>query len=432
MSSQHRVAILGGNRIPFARHNTAYAEASNQEMLSAALQGLVTRFGLEGQRIGEVVAGAVLKHSRDTNLAREAVLSTTLAPDTPAYDVQQACATSLQACWAVAGKIATGQIEVGMGAGVDSASDAPVAVNERFRHWLLRLGRARSTGQRLRGLLGWRPGMLKPSLPAVKEARTGLSMGEHCEQMVQHWGIPRAEQDALALASHQHAARAYEQGFHAGLISPYRGLARDNILRPDSTLEQLARLPPAFDRHSGRGSLTAANSTPLTDGAASVLLASETWAQARGLTPLAWWVDAESAAVRYFGEQPEGLLMAPVVAVPRLLARHGLRLQDFDYYEIHEAFAGQVLCTLKAWEDVDYCRSRLGLHDALGAIDRARLNVNGSSLGYGHPFAATGARIVAAAARQLALHRERTGQSARCLVSICAAGGLGTVAILEG
>jgi acetyl-CoA C-acetyltransferase len=427
-----RVAILGGSRIPFARHNTAYVDASNVQMYAAALDGLAARFGLVGQRVDEVVGGAVLKHSRDANVAREALLSSSLAADTPAYDVQQACATSLQASWNLCNKIATGQIDVGIAGGVDSASDAPVSLNERLRLLLLKLRRAKGGLARIKILAGIRPSMLIPAVPSVHEARTGLSMGEHCEIMVKQWSISREAQDQLALASHQNSARAYAEGFHEDLLTPFRGLVRDNNLRGDSTLEQLAALKPAFDKSSGRGTLTAGNSTPLTDGAACVLLASPAWAQDRGFTPLAYFVDAQSAAVRYFGPAPEGLLMAPAYAVPRLLQRHGLTLQDFDYYEIHEAFAGQVLCTLKAWEDPAYCRDQLGLSDALGAIDRSKLNVNGSSLGYGHPFAATGARIVAAAAKQLYLHRQRTGQSARCLISICAAGGLGTVAILEG
>jgi acetyl-CoA C-acetyltransferase len=426
-----RVAILGGSRIPFARHNTAYVDASNIQMLAAALDGVAQRFGLSGQRLDEVVGGAVLKHSRDANVAREALLSSSLSPDTPAYDVQQACATSLQACWLLGNKIALGQIEVGIAGGVDSASDAPVSLNERLRGLLLRLRRARSTWEKLRVVASLRPSMLLPSVPSVNEARTGLSMGEHCEIMVKHWGISRQAQDELALRSHHNAARAYAEGFQDDLLTPFRGLQRDNNLRADTTLEKLAALKPAFDKQSGAGTLTAGNSTPLTDGAACVLLSSEDWAQRHGHSPLAWLIDAESAAVRYFGAQAEGLLMAPAYAVPRLLARHGLRLQDFDYYEIHEAFAGQVLCTLKAWEDPEYCRAQLGLPDALGAIDRDKLNVNGSSLGYGHPFAATGARIVAAAAKQLQRHRQRTGTSARCLISICAAGGLGTAAILQ-
>lgn len=432
MSARTPVALMGGKRIPFARHNTAYATLSNLDMLTTALRGLVEQFELRDQRLGQVIAGAVLKHSRDFNLSREAALFSGLSAQTPACDVQQACATSLEAAIMVGNKIGMGQIEVGIAAGVDSASDAPLALGERLRQRLLALRRAKGLWARLRILASLRPSMLAPAVPEVSERRTGLSMGQHCEQMVQHWGISRAAQDELALASHRNAVQAWETGFYDELVLPCAGLTRDNNLRANSTLEQLARLPPAFDRSSGRGTLTAANSTPLTDGAAAVLLASPTWAQQRGLTPQAWLVDAETAAVDYFGEQAEGLLMAPAYAVPRLLARHGLTLQDFDFYEIHEAFAGQVLCTLAAWEDPDYCRQRLGLDDALGSIDRSRLNVNGGSLGIGHPFAATGARILAGAARQLAQLRERTGQRGRCLVSICAAGGIGTVALLEG
>ena len=431
MTSLKRVAVIGGSRIPFARQNTAYADKSNIDMLSAAVAGVVDRYQLRGERIGEVAGGAVLKHSRDSNITREAALNSGLSPKTPAYDVQQACATSLETTVLVGNKIATGQIEVGIAGGVDSASDAPIALNEQLRRLLLKFRRAKGRRARLSLLAELRPQMLAPSVPSINETRTGLSMGEHCELMVKEWNISREAQDALALASHLNAAQAYERGFFDDLIVPFAGLSRDNNLRADSTLEKLARLKPAFDKTSGRGTLTAGNSTPLTDGAAAVLLASEDWAQAHGHTPQAWLVDAETAAVEYFGPKAEGLLMAPTYAVPRLLARHGLRLQDFDYYEIHEAFAGQVLCTLAAWESQDYCRDKLGLDHALGSIDRSKLNVNGSSVGLGHPFAATGARIVASAAKQLAAHRADTGKSARTLISICAAGGLGIVAILE-
>lgn len=432
MKTARKIAILGGARIPFARQNTAYAEASNIDMLTAALAGVVERFGLQGQRIGEVAGGAVLKHSRDANLSREAALSCGLSPQTPAYDLQQACATSLEACILVGNKIAMGQIEAGIAGGVDSASDAPIALNEKLRRIVLRMRRAKTTGDKLGLLAQLRPAMLAPSIPSVNESRTGMSMGEHCELMVKEWHISRAAQDELALASHLNAAKAYERGFHGDLIVPFKGLTRDNNLRADSTLAKLASLKPAFDKTSGKGTLTAGNSTPLTDGASAVLLASEEWAAGRGLAPQAWLVDSEAAAVKFFGPDAEGLLMAPTYAVARLLKRNGLSLQDFDYYEIHEAFAGQVLCTLAAWESEAYCRDKLGVDKPLGAIDRAKLNVNGSSLGLGHPFGATGARVVAGAAKQLAEHRAATGRSGRTLVSICAAGGLGVAAILEG
>lgn len=432
MNTTRRVAVIGGARIPFARQYTAYADSTNIDMLTAALTALVQRYGLQGQRLGEVVAGAVLKHARDTNIAREAALSSGLSPQTPAFDVQQACATSLQNTLLVGNKIALGQIDAGIASGVDSASDAPVAVSEPFRHLLLRANRTKSFGDRIRLLAQFRPDMLAPSIPTVNERRTGLSMGEHCELMVKEWQISREAQDQLAFLSHHNAARAYARGFFDDLLVPFAGLTRDNNLRPDTSLEKLASLRPAFDKTSGNGTLTAGNSTPLTDGAAAVLLASETWAAERGMAPQAWFIDAESAAVEYFGPQAEGLLMAPTHAVPRLLARNGLTLQDFDFYEIHEAFAGQVLCTLAAWENENYCRNKLGLATALGAIDRDTLNVNGGSVGLGHPFAATGARIVASAAKQLALFRAQTGKSGRTLISICAAGGLGVAAILEG
>jgi acetyl-CoA C-acetyltransferase len=432
MKAVRKVAIVGGARIPFARQNTNYVEASNMQMLTAALQGVVDRFGLKGERIGEVAAGAVLKHSRDANISREALLDTGLSPQTPAYDVQQACATSLETAILVGNKTALGQIEVGIAGGVDSASDAPIAVNERLRRLILKLNRSRSAGERLSTLAQIRPAMLGPSIPNVNERRTGWSMGEHCELMVKEWKISREAQDELALASHRNGARAYSEGFYDDLVVPYLGLTRDNNLRTDTSIEKLSKLRLAYDTKSGQGTLTAGNSTPLTDGAGAVLLASDDWAAAHGHTPQAWLIDAETAAVDFFSAQAEGLLMAPVHAVPRLLARNGLTLQDFDYYEIHEAFAGQVLCNLAAWQSADYCRDKLGLAAPLGAIDRSRMNVNGGSVGLGHPFGATGARILAAAAKQLALHRKRTGRAGRTLISMCGAGGLGVTAILEG
>ena len=424
MTQLRRVAIVGGNRIPFARSNSLYATASNQEMLTSALEGLVERFNLHGQRMGEVVAGAVLKHSRDFNLTRECVLGSRLAPETPAYDLQQACGTGLEAALLVANKIALGQIECGIAGGVDTTSDAPIGVNEGLRQILLEANRGKTTGDKLKTLLKLRPRHLTPSLPRNGEPRTGLSMGEHCEIMAQTWAIPRNEQDLLAIASHQKLAASYAEGWHDDLLTPFLGLTRDQNLRPDINIDKLATLKPVFER-GPHGTLTAANSTPLTDGASLVLLASEDWAKARGLPVLAYFRDGEAAAVD-FVKGAEGLLMAPVYAVPRLLVRNNLTLQDFDYYEIHEAFAAQVLCTLKAWEDADYCKTRLGLDAALGAIDRRKINVKGSSLAAGHPFAATGGRIVANLAKLLAVAGEGRG-----LISICAAGGQGVTAILE-
>ncbi|WP_411381300.1 acetyl-CoA C-acetyltransferase [Pseudomonas sp. MPB26] len=424
MTQVRRVAIIGGNRIPFARSNGPYATASNQAMLTAALEGLIERYNLHGLRMGEVAAGAVLKHSRDFNLTRECVLGSRLSPQTPAYDIQQACGTGLEAALLVANKIALGQIECGIAGGVDTTSDAPIGVNEGLRKILLQANRSKSMADKLKVLLQLRPNHLKPELPRNGEPRTGLSMGQHCELMAQTWQIPRAEQDQLALQSHQNMAAAYAEGWHDDLLTPFLGLTRDNNLRPDLTLEKLAALKPAFER-SEKGTLTAGNSTPLTDGASLVLLGSEAWAEERGLPILAYLRDGEAAAVD-FVNGAEGLLMAPVYAVPRLLARNGLTLQDFDYYEIHEAFAAQVLCTLKAWEDADFCATRLGLDAPLGAIDRSRLNVKGSSLAAGHPFAATGGRIVASLAKLL----DAAGKG-RGLISICAAGGQGVTAIIE-
>ncbi|MBG4755728.1 acetyl-CoA C-acetyltransferase [Pseudomonas aeruginosa] len=424
MTQLRRVAIVGGNRIPFARSNTVYATASNQEMLTSALEGLVERYNLHGERLGEVVAGAVLKHSRDFNLTRECVLGSRLAPETPAYDIQQACGTGLEAAILVANKIALGQIDSGIAGGVDTTSDAPIGVNEGLRKILLEANRGKSNLDKLKSLLKIRPRHVVPAIPRNGEPRTGLSMGESCELMAQTWQIPRDEQDRLAFESHHKLAAAYEEGWQNDLMTPFRGLTRDQNLRPDIDLEKIGTLKPVFERGS-RGTLTAANSTPLTDGASVVLLASEEGAKARGLPILAYFKDGEAAAVNFVDRQ-EGLLMAPVYAVPRLLARNGLSLQDFDYYEIHEAFAAQVLCTLKAWEDPEYCKTRLGLDQPLGSIDRSKLNVKGSSLAAGHPFAATGGRIVANLAKLLSVAEQGRG-----LISICAAGGQGVTAIIE-
>ncbi|HZZ46083.1 MAG TPA: acetyl-CoA C-acetyltransferase [Pseudonocardia sp.] len=418
-----RAAVIGGNRIPFARSGGNYARVSNQDMLTATLDGLVARFGLRDQRLGEVVAGAVLKHSRDRDLTREAVLGSRLAPTTPAYDIAQACGTGLETVIAVANKIALGQVESGVAGGVDSTSDAPVALNDDLRRLLLELNHARSLGARLAALSRLRPGQIVPELPRNAEPRTGLSMGEHAAITAARWEIGRAEQDELAAASHRKLAAAYERGFFDDLVTPYLGLTRDATLRPDTSVEALAKLRPVFG--GAQGTMTAGNSTPLSDGASAVLLGSDEWAARQGLPVLAHLVDAETAAVDYV-HGDEGLLMAPVYAVPRLLERNGLTLQDFDFYEIHEAFASTVLATLAAWEDKAYCTDRLGLDSPLGSIDRNRLNVSGSSLAAGHPFAATGGRIVATLAKLLA-----EKGSGRGLISICAAGGQGVVAILE-
>jgi acetyl-CoA C-acetyltransferase len=419
-----RVAVLGGNRLPFARAGSAYADASNQDMLTAALDGLVDRFDLRGERLGEVVAGAVLKHSRDFNLTREAVLGSRLSPQTPAYDIQQACDTGIQAAIAVADKIAVGAIEVGVAGGVDSASDAPIAVNEKLRKILLDANRARSAKQRLAALARIRPTHLAPAVPRNAEPRTRLSMGEHAALTAVEWGVSREDQDELALASHQRLAAAYERGLLDSLVTPYRGLDRDENLRPDTSLERLGGLPTVFGKGS-TATMTAGNSTPLTDGASVVLLASESWAKKRGLPVLAYLTQHETSAVDYV-HGSEGLLMAPAYAMPRMLARAQLTLEDFDFYEIHEAFASQVLATLMAWEDPIFCRERLGLDAPLGPVDRDRLNVAGSSLAAGHPFAATGGRILATLATLLAERGEGRG-----LVSICGAGGQGVTAIVE-
>ncbi|QNM96775.1 acetyl-CoA C-acetyltransferase [Chitinimonas koreensis] len=425
MSSQlRRVAIVGGSRIPFCRSNTLYQDLSNLDMLTAALDGLAARFGLAGVEIGEVGAGAVISHSKDWNLAREAVLSSRLSPLTPAYTVQMACGTSLEAALQLGAKIATRQIDSAIAAGSDTTSDAPIVFGPKFARRLIRLANARSLGERLAAFKGFGFGELKPQSPNAGEPRTRMSMGEHCELMAKQWQIGRAEQDQLAYDSHKKAAAAYEAGFFDDLVVPCAGVTRDNHLRPDTTLEKLATLKPAFDKTSGQGTLTAGNSTPLTDGASAVLLASEEWARERGLPVLAYLTYGKTAAVDFVAG--EGLLMAPTVAVARLLADAGLTLQDFDFYEIHEAFAAQVLCTLRAWESERYCRERLGLERALGSIDPARLNVHGSSLAFGHPFAATGGRILATLAKLI----DRRG-GGRGLISVCTAGGMGVAAIVE-
>jgi acetyl-CoA C-acetyltransferase len=423
-STPRRVAVLGGNRIPFARQNTAYANASNQDMLTAALDGLVERHGLHGERLGEFAAGAVLKHSRDFNLAREVVLGSKLAPETPAYDVQQACGTGLQAAIQVANKIALGQIDVGVAGGADTTSDAPIALGENLRRILLDANRAKDLKGRLAALARVRPGDIVPSIPQNGEPRTGLSMGEHAALTALEWSIAREDQDALAARSHQNLGRAYETGFLSDMVTPYLGHERDENLRPDSSVEKLARLKPVFGKGEA-ATMTAGNSTPLSDGASTVLLASEEWAEAHDLPVLAFLTYSETAAVDYVTGH-EGLLMAPAYAMPRMLARSGHDLEDFDFYEIHEAFASQVLATLKAWEDPIFCKERLGLDAPLGTVDRTRLNVNGSSLAAGHPFAATGGRILHVLAKLLAEKGSGKG-----VISICAAGGQGVTAILE-
>ena len=423
-SAARRVAVIGGVRIPFARGNGAYADVGNQEMLTAALRGVVEGYGLNGQRVDEVAAGAVMKHSSQWNLTRESVLGSGLAAETPGLDLQRACGTSLEAAITLGNKIALGQIDSAIAAGVDTVSDPPVVYPKAFQQLLLKSYRGKTAGERVGPWLGLRLRHFRPVLPGTAEPRTGLSMGESTELMVKTWGIGRQEQDQLALESHQKAASAYAQGFYKDLVHDYRGLTQDNTIRADASLEKLAKLRPVFDS-SGAGTLTAGNSTPMTDGASAVLLASEEWARQRNLPVLAYLAYAKVAAVDYV-DKKEGLLMAPAYAVPRMLTDAGLTLQDFDFYEIHEAFAGQVLCTLKAWNDPAFCRDKLGLAAPLGTIDRSKLNVKGGSLAIGHPFAATGSRIVATLAKILDERKAKRG-----LISICTAGGMGVTAILE-
>jgi acetyl-CoA C-acetyltransferase len=429
--TRRRVAVLGGNRIPFGRSDRAYAEASNQDMFTAALTGLIERFGLAGQQLGMVVGGAVLKHSRDFNLMRECVLGSALSPYTPAFDLQQACGTGLQAAIAAADGIAAGRYEVAAAGGVDTTSDAPIGLGDDLRRTLLKVRRSKSNVERLK-LVGSLPANLGIEIPANNEPRTGLSMGEHAAITAKQLGIKRVDQDELAVASHRNMADAYDRGFFDDLITPFLGLYRDDNLRPDASVEKLASLRPVFGVKAGDATMTAGNSTPLTDGASVALLASERWAEDHSLPPLAYFVDAETAAVDYVSGN-DGLLMAPTYGVPRLLARNGLSLQDFDFYEIHEAFASVVLAHLQAWESEEYCKERLGLDAALGSIDRSKVNVNGSSLAAGHPFAATGGRILAQTAKQIAETKaEQKGDGpVRGLISICAAGGQGVAAILE-
>ena len=418
-----RVAVIGGSRIPFCRSHGAYRHRSNQDLMTAALKGLVDKFELKGEALGDVSLGAVIKHSKDFNLARESVIGSGLSLRTPGFGVQRACGTSLEAAILIANKIALGQIDAGIAGGTDSISDAPIVYNDDYRRVLMDINAARSTMARLKAALQFRPRHLKPVLPGVEEPRTGLSMGASCELMAKQWQLTREEQDQLAMASHLNAAAAQEAGWYQDLITPFEGVERDNNVRPDASMESLGKLKPSFDR-SGTGTMTAGNSTPLTDGASSVLLASEDWARERGLPVMAYLSFARVAAVDFLSR--EGLLMAPAYAVSEMLQQADLALQDFDFYEIHEAFAAQTLATLKAWESEEYCRERLGRDAPLGSIDRARMNTKGGSVAIGHPFGATGARIVGTLAKLL--HEKGTG---RGLISVCTSGGMGVSAIME-
>ena len=425
MAQNPRIGIVGGIRIPFCRINTGYAEVGNLGMSIKVLGALVERYGLHGVELGDVIFGAVMKHPRDWNLAREAALASGLAQTTPGYTVTRACGTSLDAAITAANRIGAGQYQAAIAGGSDSTSDVPLTLSRALQKRLLRMNRARTPMEKLKAAVsGFSFSELKPNFPGVAEPRTGKSMGEHCELMAREWNIDRAAQDQLALESHQKADAAYQRGFFDDLLVPFRGVDRDNVLRADTSLEKLAQLKPAFDKRSGKGTLTAGNSSALSDGAAAVLVASEAWAEQRGLEIQAWLTHARVAGVDFV--HGEGLLMAPTIAVSRMLDEAGLTLQDFDFYEIHEAFAAQVLATLAAWESADYCRDRLGRDRPMGAIDRSKLNVNGSSLALGHPFAATGARILASTAKLL-----KEKGSGRALISICTAGGMGVTAILE-
>jgi len=424
MAETRRVAIVGSARIPFCRGNTGYAAESNLSMLSTTIAGLADKYGLKGEKIDEVMAGAVIGHSRDFNIAREASLDAGLSPRTPGTNIQIACGTSLQAALILGAKIASGEIESGIAAGSDTVSDSPIVFGDKFQHRLINLNKARSTGEKFKAFKGFNFGELTPVAPSTQEPRTGLSMGQHCELMARQWGISRADQDLLAFKSHQNAAKAYDEGFHDDLLVQCAGIVRDNNVRADTTLEKMATMKPAFDTSSGHGTLTAANSTPLTDGAASVLLASEEWAKARGLPILAYLTMGQVGANNFAAG--EGLLMAPTIAVSDMLARANLTFADIDLFEIHEAFAAQVLCTLKAWSDRKYCKDVLGRDKAMGKIDPNLINIKGSSLAYGHPFAATGARILGLTAKLL-----NTENKTRALISVCTAGGMGVTALVE-
>lgn len=424
MAQLRKIAIVGSARIPFCRAYTGYANETNLSMLTAALAGVADKYGLKGQAVNEVMGGAVISHSRDFNVAREAALDAGFSPRTPGTNLQIACGTSLQAALNLGAKIASGEIESAIACGTDTVSDSPIVFGSKFQHRLVDLNRARTPQEKLAAFRGFTLGELTPVAPSTQEPRTGLSMGEHCELMARQWGITREAQDELALASHINAAKAYDAGFHDDLIVPCAGVLKDNNVRADTSLAKMAVMKPAFDKSSGHGTLTAANSTPLTDGASAVLLASEEWAKARDLPILAYLSFGQVAANDF--AHGEGLLMAPTIAVSEMLKRAGLTLQDFDLYEIHEAFAAQVLCTLKAWEDPDYCKNVLGRDAPLGNIDRTKLNPKGSSLAYGHPFAATGARILGLAAKEVATEMKR-----RALISVCTAGGQGVAAIIE-
>lgn len=418
-----RVAVVGGIRIPFCRAHSIYARCSNQEMMTATLEALVNKYDLKGQTLGDVALGAVIKHSRDYNLARECVIDSGLSLRTPGVDMQRACGTSIEAAIHIANKIALGQIEAGIAGGTDSVSDAPIVYPDGYRSVLLSSYRGRSILQKIVPWFGLRPSHFKPELPGVTEPRTGLSMGESAEITAKLFAVEREHQDQLALASHMKAAAAYDAGFYEDLVVPYMDVEEDNNIRRDSTIEKLAALKPVFDKGEG-GTMTAGNSTPLTDGAAAVLLTSEEWAHQKRLPVTAYLTFCKVAAVNFIGD--EGLLMAPAYAVSDMLKEANLSLQDFDFYEIHEAFAAQTIATLMAWQSEEFCRNKLGRNAPMGPIDLTKLNLKGGSLAIGHPFAATGARIIATMAKLL----QEKG-SGRGLISVCTAGGMGVTAIME-
>ncbi|MGH1467563.1 MAG: acetyl-CoA C-acetyltransferase [Bdellovibrionales bacterium] len=423
MFMSKKVALVAGSRIPFTKSFSHYQENTGQELMTAALKDLVEKTNLKGKKIDDVALGAVMMHGSDWNISRECSLGSGLSPLTPAYDIRRACGTSLETVIAIANKIKLGQARVGIAGGFDTNSDAPIEFKRSFAKKLIELNKSKTALKKISSLLSFKTKDLKPQFPGVVEPRTGKSMGQHCELMAKEWKISREDQDQLAFESHQKASKAYDEGFYDDLVCEFNGVKKDSIVRPGTTIEKLSTLRPAFDK-SSEGTLTAGNSTALTDGASCVLLADEDYAKENNLPILAYFVDAQVAAFDFV--KGEGLLMAPTMAVAELLKRNKLTFDDFDFFEIHEAFAAQALSTFKAWEDEDYCKNRLGLDKALGSIPREKLNIKGGSLAVGHPFGGTGARISASLSKIL----NESGKG-RGLISICTGGGMGVAAIFE-
>ena len=416
-----RVWLVPGVRTPIAR-----VDAGLRSLDAVALSVPVAKaMGAQlaaGTRPDLMVWGTVASNLGWSNIAREVLLDAGLDPSTPAFSTVLACSTSMVAAFEAAGMLG-GTSELALAGGVESMSRIQIALSQGLSDWLRRLTQARTVGERIDRFLAVRAADVKLHVPGVKNRATGRSMGEHCEEMAKAWKIAREAQDRLAFASHERAVKAMAAGFFDDLVIPAGEASRDGIPRADTTVEKLAKLKPAFDREAG--TITAGNASPLTDGAAALWVATES-----GLSrlpagrPRARLVDWEIAAVDIFHE---GLLMAPAYAIPRLLARHGLSLADIDLWEVHEAFAAQVLCNVAALEDEAFVREKAGVSAALGRFPWERFNPNGGSVAIGHPFGATGARILSQAVKELCA----MGPGKRAVVSICADGGLGTVALLE-